>query len=75
MKDEDSLAAELVEKYLQPELDKLADSIVRQLTKEEWNDINERHRQMCTGEWDGPESPYVKVIKELYKSRDWSKKD
>ena len=75
MEDENTLAAELFEKYLQPELDKLQSSIVKQLTKEEWNDINEKHRKMYTGEWDGPETPYVKVIKDLYKSRDWSEKD
>lgn len=41
MNDEDTLAAELFNKYLQPELDELQSSIVKQLTKEEWNDLNE----------------------------------
>lgn len=51
----------------------LEDSRVKPLTEQQWKDIDERHRKMCTGEWDGPETPYVKYIREFYKDKDWSK--
>lgn len=64
---------EELKKFFQFEMDKLEESIVKQPTEEFWKKLDERHRQMCTGEWDGPETPYVKVIKDVYKDRDWSK--
>ena len=74
-KTEDQIAEEFSEDFLQQELNKLEDLKVKQPTEEFLKELDERHRQMCTGEWDGPETPYVKVIKDLYKDRDWSKKD
>ena len=75
MDNEDITALEFLHKHLLADLDKLEALTVKQPTEEFMKELDERHRQMCTGEWDGPETPYVKVIKDLYKDRDWSKKD
>ncbi len=60
--------------YVKAEMDYLDKSISRPPTKEVLDRVEERDRKICMGEWDGPETPYVKVIKEFYKNRDWSKK-
>ena len=75
MDNEDITALEFFKDFLQPELNRLEDLKVKQPTEELMKKLDERHRQMCTGEWDGPETPYVKVIKDLYKNRDCSKED
>lgn len=54
-------------------MSQIQSSKVGDMTEEQSAELDERHRKMCTGEWDGPETPYVKVIKDLYKNRDWSK--
>ena len=60
-------------KFFQFEMDGLKDLTVRPPTEKFLKELDVRHRQMCTGEWDGPETPYVKVIRDMYKDRDWSK--
>ena len=61
--------------FVKSEIDYLDKSIDRPPTEEKMAEFDEMWRKMCTGEWDGPETPYVKVIKDLYKDRDWSNKD
>jgi hypothetical protein len=63
-----------ITEFNESEMKHLDKSIVRPPTKEVLDRVEERDRKICTGEWDGPETPYVKVIKEFYKNRDWSKK-
>lgn len=60
--------------FVKSEMNYIDKSIVRPPTKEVLDQVNERDRKICMGEWDGPETPYVKVIREFYKNRDWSKK-
>lgn len=60
--------------FINLEMDYLHKTIVRPPTKEILDRVDERDRKICMGEWDGPETPYVKFIKEFYKNRDWSKK-
>lgn len=71
---DDELVSEFVA-VKKSEMDCIEKSVSRPPTKEQMAAIDERHRKMCTGEWDGPETPYVKVIKEMYKNRDWAKVD
>lgn len=52
--------------FVKSEMEQLDKSIDRPPTEEKWAEIEENWRKMCTGEWDGPETPYVKVIKETY---------
>lgn len=70
---EATLIEEQFKSFVKSDLNKLEASLVKQPTEEFLKKLDERHRQMCTGEWDGPETPYVKVIKDLYKDKDWSK--
>jgi hypothetical protein len=73
--DNEEVTLEFIPKQFFDDIDKIEASIVKQPTEEFMKELDERHRQMCTGEWGGPETPYVKVIKDLYKDRDWSNKE
>lgn len=70
--DEDIIKDQL--DFVKSEMDYIKKSIDRPPTEEKWVEIEENWRKMCTGEWDGPETPYVKYIKEFCKNWDWSKK-
>lgn len=52
-------------------MSQIQSSKVGEMTKEQSAELDERHYKMCTGKWEGTETPYVKVIKDLYKNRDW----
>jgi hypothetical protein len=75
MKNNKNLAKEGIEfiKDIYEAMSQIQSSKVGEMTKEQSAELDERHRKMCTGEWDGPETPYVKFIKDFYKNRDWSK--
>jgi hypothetical protein len=55
--------------YVKAEMDYLDKSIDRPPTKEVLDQVEETNRKICTGEWDGLETPYVKFIKKFYKDR------
>ena len=66
---EEEITAEFVENCIKPEIDKIVDSMVRQPTKEQMDAFEERDRKICAGEWHGPETPYVKFVREFYKNK------
>lgn len=53
-------------------MSEIQSSKVGEMTEELSAELDERHYKMCTGKWEGPETPYVKVVKDLYRNRDWS---
>jgi hypothetical protein len=59
--------------FVKTEIGYLDKSISRPPNKEVLDRVDERDRKICMGEWDGPDTPYVKFIREFYKDRNWSK--
>ena len=53
-------------------MSQIQSSKVGEMTEELSAELDERHYKMCTGKWEGPETPYVKFIREFYKDTDWS---
>jgi hypothetical protein len=49
-------------------MSQIQSSKVGEMTKEQSAELDERHYKMCTGKWEGPETPYVKVVKDLITS-------
>lgn len=55
--------------FVKSEMEQLDKSIDRPPTEEKMAEIDEMWRKMCNEEWDGPETPYVKFVRENYKNR------
>jgi|LakMenEpi03Aug12_release.lakeMendotaPanAssembly.Ray.scaffolds.fasta_scaffold2339077_1 hypothetical protein len=58
-----------ITEFNKSEMKHIDKSIVRPPTQEVLDQVEETNRKICTGEWDGLETPYVKFIKKFYKDR------